>query len=103
MLWCSLRAANPRLSVLVSLGGQAVRGPQFRQIVSRKDQLANFTQSINQLYQEKIIQASENTAQIFLTRAVAGPGIGLAVASAVRRQEGQDQAHPLHAGKAKIC
>ena len=30
----------------------------FRSIVSRKDQLANFTSSLNSLYQDEIIQVS---------------------------------------------
>jgi GH18 family chitinase len=55
----SLRASKPGLSVLLSLGGQTVHSNTFRAIVSRKDQLNNFTQSLNQLYQEKTIQGIE--------------------------------------------
>jgi len=55
----NLRASKPGLSVLLSLGGQAVTSNTFRAIVSRKDQLNNFTQSLNQLYQEKTIQGIE--------------------------------------------
>ena len=33
---------------------------------SRKDQLNNFTQSLNQLYQEKTIQVSEGSQETWL-------------------------------------
>ena len=69
----SLKLQHPDLAILVSLGGDSVAGevlrfhfvrppPTFRQvfrsIVSRKDQLANFTSSLNSLYQDEIIQVS---------------------------------------------
>ena len=81
----TLKVQHPDLAILVSLGGDSVAGevieilktslpllflktsfprdisspafPQvFRSIVSRKDQLANFTASLNSLYQDEIIQ-----------------------------------------------
>ena len=52
----TLKEGNPRLSILVSLGGDTVSGDVFRSIVSRKDQLSNFTESLNSLYQDEVIQ-----------------------------------------------
>ena len=52
----TLKEVNPRLSILVSLGGDTVSGDVFRSIVSRKDQLSNFTESLNSLYQNEVIQ-----------------------------------------------
>ena len=70
----SLKLQHPDLAILVSLGGDSVAGEVrsppptflpyrlfvqvFRSIVSRKDQLANFTSSLNSLYQDEIIQVS---------------------------------------------
>ena len=54
----TLKEANPQLSILVSLGGDTVTGDVFRSIVSRKDQLSNFTESLNSLYQDEVIQVS---------------------------------------------
>jgi len=55
----TLKEVNPRLSILVSLGGDTVSGDVFRSIVSRKDQLSNFTESLNSLYQNEVIQGIE--------------------------------------------
>ena len=55
----ALKEVNPRLSILVSLGGDIISGDTFRSIVARKDQLSNFTESLNSLYQEQVIQVSE--------------------------------------------
>lgn len=55
----TLKEGNPRLSILVSLGGDTVSGDVFRSIVSRKDQLSNFTESLNSLYQDEVIQGIE--------------------------------------------
>jgi len=54
-----LKSHNPDLSVLLSIGGDSVHSDTFRAIVSRKDQLSNFTESLNRLYQDKIIQGIE--------------------------------------------
>ena len=69
----SLKLQHPDLAILVSLGGDSVAGEVtspspsitnfhfvkvFRSIVSRKDQLANLTSSLNSLYQDEIIQVS---------------------------------------------
>jgi len=55
----TLKVQHPDLAILVSLGGDSVAGEVFRSIVSRKDQLANFTSSLNSLYQDEIIQGVE--------------------------------------------
>jgi len=55
----ALKEVNPRLSILVSLGGDIISGDTFRSIVARKDQLSNFTESLNSLYQEQVIQGIE--------------------------------------------
>jgi len=55
----SLKLQHPDLAILVSLGGDSVAGEVFRSIVSRKDQLANLTSSLNSLYQDEIIQGVE--------------------------------------------
>ena len=39
----------------------------FRSIVSRKDQLANFTSSLNSLYQDEIIQVSCFSSAVGIT------------------------------------
>jgi len=54
-----LRELRPQLKVLLSIGGQAIPGDTLRAIVSRKDQLANFTDSLNALYQDNTIQGME--------------------------------------------
>ena len=54
----SLKEVNPRLSILLSLGGDIISGDTFRSIVARKDQLSNFTESLNDLYQDEVIQVS---------------------------------------------
>jgi len=55
----ALKEVNPRLSILVSLGGDIISGDVLRSIVARKDQLSNFTESLNSLYQEQVIQGIE--------------------------------------------
>ena len=45
----------------MSLGGDSVTGDVFRSIVSRKDQLSNFTESLNSLYQDEVIQVKYTT------------------------------------------
>lgn len=54
-----LRSKKPDLAVLLSIGGESVDSDTFRAIVSRKDQLTNFTESLNSLYQDKTIQGIE--------------------------------------------
>jgi len=54
-----LKQSHPSLAIIVSLGGDTVSGELFRTIVGRKDQLTNFTSSLNSLYQDEIIQGVE--------------------------------------------
>ena len=94
----SLKLQHPDLAILVSLGGDSVAGEVrsppptflpnrlfvqvFRSIVSRKDQLANLTSSLNSLYQDEIIQVKcSGSVGDDLDFVSAGSGDGLGVAS----------------------
>ena len=46
----ALRSVNPRLEVMLSLGGDTVSAHTFSSIVQSKESLANLTNSINHLY-----------------------------------------------------
>ena len=67
----------------------------------RKDQLTNFTESLNELYQENTIQVRRLSSTRSKTEMVniAGHRTGLGVASRLWRQERQDQAHQIHQGE----
>ncbi len=45
-----LRTANPKLRLLVSLGGRALKAAAFSALVADDDRMANLTQSISDLY-----------------------------------------------------
>jgi len=53
------RTQNPRLKVMVSLGGQAIKASTFSSFITDLKSLNNLTSSINKLYRDGIVDGVE--------------------------------------------
>ena len=55
----SIREQNPRLRIVVSLGGEAVKGSLFSSLITDKESLNNLTSSINEFHKDHVIDGLE--------------------------------------------
>ena len=55
----ALRRQNPRLKVLASLGGQAVKASTFSSFITDLESLNNLTSSINSFYRDGLLDGVE--------------------------------------------
>ena len=55
----SIRKQNPRLRVVVSLGGEAVKGSLFSSLITNNDSFNNLTSSISNYHKDEVIDGLE--------------------------------------------
>ena len=57
--FAALREANPKLKLLVSVGGAAVKSATFAGLITDAERLSNLTGSLNDLYRDDVINGVE--------------------------------------------
>jgi len=55
----AIREQNPRLRVVVSLGGEAVKGSLFSSLITDNESFTNLTSSINEFHKDDVIDGLE--------------------------------------------
>ena len=55
----TIRKQNPRLRIVASLGGEAVKGSLFSSLITENESFSNLTSSINDFHKDDVIDGLE--------------------------------------------